>query len=177
MTVKPAQTIIRNGIETIFGDLNTPSGIITVGLVTLVHKLSVDISTKNFSIALEEIISSLDPNIKTYIMGDSNLNLLDYSTSPVENFLNLMISSNYYPVISRPTSVTPLSTLIDNIFSNRVDAIESSGVITTNISDRYPIFCRELRPSLADNVLSINFLVKIFLILEIHFNTQTGNQF
>ena len=30
---KPAQTIIRNGIETIFADLNTPSGIITVGLV------------------------------------------------------------------------------------------------------------------------------------------------
>ena len=29
--VKPAQTIIRNAIETIFADLNTQSGIITVG--------------------------------------------------------------------------------------------------------------------------------------------------
>ena len=48
--VKPEQTIIRNGIETMFADLNTPSGIITVGLV---YKLSVDISTENFSIALE----------------------------------------------------------------------------------------------------------------------------
>ena len=62
VTVKPAQTIIQNGIETIFADLNTPSFIITVGLV---YKRSVDISTENFSIALEEIISSLDPNIKT----------------------------------------------------------------------------------------------------------------
>ena len=52
--VKPAQTIIRNGIETIFADLNTPSGIITVGLV---YKRIVDISTENFSIALKEIIS------------------------------------------------------------------------------------------------------------------------
>ena len=77
--VKPAQTIIQNGIETIFADLNTPCGIITVGLV---YKRSVDISTENFSIALEEIISSLDPNIKTYIMGDFNINILDYSTSP-----------------------------------------------------------------------------------------------
>ena len=80
--VKPAQTFIRNGIETIFADLNTPfgvktifadlntpSGIITVGLV---YKRSVDISTENFSIALEEIISCPDPNIKTYIMGDFN---------------------------------------------------------------------------------------------------------
>ena len=68
------------------------------------YKRSVDIRTENFSIALEEIISSLDPNIKTYIMGDFNTNLLDYSTSPpVENVLNLMLSGNYYPVITRPT--------------------------------------------------------------------------
>ena len=140
-----------------------------------------DISTENISIALEEIISCLDPNIKTYIKGDFNINLLDYSTSPpVENVLNLMISRNYYPVITRTTRVTPIScTLIDNIFCNRIDEIESTGVITTNISDHCPIFSRELRPSLADNVLSINyrdFLMKICLILEIHFNTQTGNQ-
>ena len=73
---------------------NTPSGIITVGLV---YKRSVDISTENFSMGLEEIIYSLDPNIKTYIMGDFNINLLDYSTSPpVENFLNLIKSRNFY---------------------------------------------------------------------------------
>ena len=136
----------------------TPSGIITVGLVC---KRSVDISTENFSIALEEIISPIDPNIKTYIMSDLNINLLDYGTSPrVENVLILMIYRNYCPVITRKTRVTPIScTLIDNIFSNRVDEIESSGIITTNISDHYPIFSRELRPSLADNVLSINYRV------------------
>ena len=94
-------------------------------LVGLVHKLSVDI-TENFSIALEEKTSSHDPNIKTYIVGDFNINLLDNSSSPpIEIFLNLMISRNFYPVISRPTSVTPIScTLIDNIFSNTVDEIE-----------------------------------------------------
>ena len=90
-------------------------------------------------------------------MGDFNISVLDYSTSPpVENFLNLIISRNYYPVITRPTRVPPIScTLIDNIFCNSIDEIESTGVITTNISDHYPIFSRELRPSLADNVLSI----------------------
>ena len=104
--VKPAQTIIRNGIETIFADLITQSGTITVGLV---YKRSVEISTENFYIALEEIISSLHPNIKTYIMGNFNINLLDYSTSPpVEIFLNL-ISRYYYPVITCPTRVTPIS--------------------------------------------------------------------
>ena len=58
--VKKIQTFIRNGIETIFTDLNTQSGIITVGLV---YKRSVDIIIENFYIALEEIIYSLDPII------------------------------------------------------------------------------------------------------------------
>ena len=49
--VKPEETFIRNGIETIFADLNTPSGIITVGLG---YKQSVDISTENFSLSIEE---------------------------------------------------------------------------------------------------------------------------
>ena len=43
--VKPDQTFIRNGIETIFLDLNTPSGIITVGLV---HERSVDLMHRKF---------------------------------------------------------------------------------------------------------------------------------
>ena len=37
-------------------------------------------------------------------MSDFNIDLLDYTTSPpVEKILNLMISRNYYPVITRPT--------------------------------------------------------------------------
>ena len=86
--MKPAQTYIRGGIETIFADLNTPNGIITVGLVYnntpngiiivgLVYKLSVDINVENFSTALETIIFSLDPHNKTYIYhGDFDINLL-----------------------------------------------------------------------------------------------------
>ena len=71
-----------------------------------------------------------------------------------------MISRNFYPVIARPTRVTPIScTLIDNIFSNRVDEIELKGVITTNISEHYPVFSREKGRSLAENVLSINYRV------------------
>ena len=47
-----------------------------------------------------------------------------YSTSPPgENFLNL-ISHNYYPEITHPTWLIPISyALIDIIFSNRVDEI------------------------------------------------------
>ena len=83
-------------------------------------------------------------------MGDVNIYLLDHNLSPpVENFINQMISKNFLPIINRPTRVTPHScSLIDNIFCNRVDEVESSGVITTNISDHYPVFAREKFPTL-----------------------------
>ena len=63
--VKQKQTFTRNGIETMFANINTQSGIITLGLV---YKLSVDIRTEKFFVALEEIISSLDPNIKLILL-------------------------------------------------------------------------------------------------------------
>ena len=100
-------------------------------MVGLIYKRSIDISTEKFSVALEPLISSLDPCVKIYIMGDFNINLLDHNLSPpVKNFINQMISKNFLPIINRSTRVTPHScTLIDNIFCSRVDEVESSGVI------------------------------------------------
>ena len=71
-----------------------------------------------------------------------------------------MISKKFLPIINRPTRVTPHScTLIDNIFCNRVDEVESSGVITTNIFDHYPVFVREKFPTLPEDSISINYRV------------------
>ena len=75
-------------------------------MVRLIYMRSVDISTENFPVALEPFISSLDARVKTYIMGDFNINLLDHNLSPlVENFMNQMISENFLPIINRPTRV------------------------------------------------------------------------
>ena len=37
--------------------------------------------------------------------------------------------------------------------------IQSSGVITTNISDNFPVFSREKIPTMTDNLISINYRV------------------
>ena len=42
-TIKPEQTFIRNGIESLFAELTTTNGIIVVGLI---YKRSLDISTE-----------------------------------------------------------------------------------------------------------------------------------
>ena len=80
------------------------------------------INVENFSIALETIISSHDPNNKTYIMGNFNMNLLDYyNSAPIENFQNQMISIFFsWNYASHPTRVLCLMTyfvreLVNNI--------------------------------------------------------------
>ena len=50
------------------------------------------VSTEKFSIAMEDLMSSLDPRVKTYIMGDFNINFWDHNLLPqVENFINQLI--------------------------------------------------------------------------------------
>ena len=116
-------------------------------MVGLIYRPSVDVSTDNFSVALEPLISSLD----SISINDS---------PPVENFINQMISKKFLPIINRPTRVTPHScTLIDIIFCNRVHVVESSGVITTNISDHYPVFAREKFPTQPEDSISIYYSV------------------
>ena len=71
---------MRNGIDYIFGELTTTNGIIVVGLI---YKRSVDISTENFSFALEPFISFNDPRVLfLYIMGDFNSKLFGHNLSP-----------------------------------------------------------------------------------------------
>ena len=99
-----------------FAKLTTHNGVIVVGLI---YQRCVDISTKKNSVALKPLIASLDLRIKTYIIGDFNINLDHNLSPPVKNFINQMVSKKFFPMINRPTRVTPLSyTLIHKIFCN-----------------------------------------------------------
>ena len=70
ITIKPDETFLHNGIESIFAELTTTNGVIVVGLI---NKCCVDTGTENISIVLEPIVSSLDPRIKTYVIGYFNI--------------------------------------------------------------------------------------------------------
>ena len=60
-------------------------------------------------------------NIHIYLMGDFNLNLLNYeSHSDTNDFINTMVSHYLLPYVS--------STVIDNIFSNITDFDTKSGI-------------------------------------------------
>ena len=79
-----------------------------------------------------------------YLLGDCNINLLKHGThKPTSEFLDMLYGNSFYNLINRPTSNTQTSaTLIDNIFTNDMNIHEQkiSGVLTTAITDHYPIF-------------------------------------
>ena len=54
----------------------------------------------------------------------------------------MLISNGYYPLINVPTRVTDnSSTIIDHIITNDHIHNISSGVIKTDLTDHFPIFC------------------------------------
>ena len=76
------------------------------------------------------------------IIGDFNIDLIqsdhDKNTS---DFLNIMFSSCYKPLVTKPTRITSHNaTIIDNIFVNMNSNINASGLIYKDIPDHLPIF-------------------------------------
>ena len=79
-----------------------------------------------------------------YLMGDYNINLLNSDTHiPSGEFMDILYSNEFLPLISRPTRIsTNSATLIDNIFTNNHDGLNCSinGILVSDISDHFPIF-------------------------------------
>ena len=75
-------------------------------------------------------------NKQILIMGDFNINLLNYDDKNIADFLNTMFSYSYLPFINTPTRVTGHSkTLINNIFYNKPMLNITAGNIISVISD------------------------------------------
>ena len=78
-----------------------------------------------------------------YILGDFTINIhQDSSTTYANDHINLLLSHRAFPLITKPTRVTVKSaTIIDHIISNDTINVLYPGIIQTDVTDRYPIFC------------------------------------
>ena len=92
------------------------------------------------SLLLSELIQE---NKHCYILGDYNINLLDYENQqPTAEFIDQLHSKSFASLINKPTLVKRHSaTLIDNIFSNSLSdkGLTIQGIIYSDISDHFPI--------------------------------------
>ena len=76
--------------------------------------------------------------------GDFNINFLDYSRNTiVYEFSNFAFLNSIFPVINRPRRVTKTSaTIIDHTLTNSIiDSLWHSGIVKTDISDHFAVFC------------------------------------
>ena len=81
-------------------------------------------------------------NKQVFLLGDFNVNLLNYNDHQLTNeFLDSLASNSFITYILQPTRITShFKTLIDSIFSNIISHEMVSGNITATISDHLPQF-------------------------------------
>ncbi len=100
----------------------------------------------DFLSLIQSIIRLSEFSCKSYILGDLNIDLLKFKEHAKTNlFLDSMFSSGFIQLISHPTRVAHTAagntaTLIDHIWTNNIADSINSGIITSHISDHYPIF-------------------------------------
>ena len=95
----------------------------------------------------DQIFPKISDTDKVVLCGDLNINLFNPTKLlQIDILINLLCTLNYFPVIDKPTHLTPDNpitkySLIDHIWSNFVvGSGHRSGVIDYFISDHLPIF-------------------------------------
>ena len=111
---------------------------------------------QKFNDLLESILQKLDrhKNKHVLLLGDFNIDLIKYD-SDINSQILIDLTSNYSFVqfISRPTRVSDHSaTLIDHVYSNNINKIKSSAVLTHDLSDHLATLCTISLDSNYDNI-------------------------
>ena len=96
----------------------------------------------NLTSHFQNLLSKISSNKLIVIMGDFNINLLDFAShTSTSEYVN-----NFFPTAFFPVSITQLgfqntlSSVIDNIFTNATNAAITSGNILMQITDHFPQF-------------------------------------
>ena len=77
---------------------------------------------------------------KVYLLGDFNINLINFRDNLIENFINIMFSLNMQPMIRRPTRISQYSaSIIDHIWTND-ESVCNSGILKLHVTDHFSIF-------------------------------------
>lgn len=88
---------------------------------------------------LSELLSLVDPDVKTVIVGDFNIDLL-VEDSNSDSLVNIMMENNLGQTVFTPTRVTESSSsLIDNLFTNLESDDCKIDVVDSALSDHYGI--------------------------------------
>ena len=130
----------NDNFESIFIELtNSSLGNSIIGTVYRSPGYSPDLFMNDFVKVLSAISKT---GIECLITGDFNIDLLKHDeNADTDGFINNLYEHLFIPLISRPTRFNiNSSTLIDNIFSNKLHDSLVSGILITDVSDHFPVF-------------------------------------
>ena len=132
--------IFLKGSRDVFVEITVPQGKnIIVGCVYRPPNQNTALFLEKFNDILSIITKD---NKHCYVMGDFNLDLLQYNHHvPTQKFIDSLFSHAFFNLISKPTRLTSYSaTLIDNIFTNNLSQNVLNGIVLNDLSDHLPVF-------------------------------------
>jgi hypothetical protein len=103
----------------------------------------------------EEILSKLNPDYDTVILGDFNICTLRESSALTKKYKNLLQTYNLKQIIKVPTRQGKSESILDHILCNMPEKIVKSGTISKGISDHDIIFCTKGKMKHCKNTNSI----------------------
>ncbi len=130
-------------MESVFIETITHKNKNIIGLIGVIYRPP-NSKFNPFENEINEILTKINKENKTcYLMGDGNIDLLKLVSCDFgSRFLEQLLTSSYIPLVLKPTRITQrTATLIDNIFSNDIEVIDSSsnGITFSDISDHLPV--------------------------------------
>jgi len=131
---------------------------------------------KDFIHLLDSVLS-LCHNQETYLLGDTNFNVMDNSNSKTKRFVHTCNSFGFNQLITeitrvgRSSSGIITSTLIDHILCNDLLKVSQSGVLPIGLSDHFLVFCTR---KAAKSVFSTHNTVNIRSMKNYNVETYTN---
>ena len=99
----------------------------------------------NVKLFVDELNKTLEQlkTTKVYLIGDINVNIFSINNAKyASDYSNMLASNGYFPLITLPTRVNDASsTLIDHLITNDLKNSIFPGIIKTDLTEHYPIFC------------------------------------
>lgn len=165
-TVIPELSVFTEKVfESIFVHLELPSGkkIIVSSIYRPNSKhprLSPNDQFDHSMDIFSNILSQLsEKKLESYLLGDFNIDLLKYDSHIKTNeYINNMFAFGFLQLITRPTRCIHGSvSLIDHLITNAIKDEYISGIITSRLSDHFPIFhfISDIKPKVMPKFIKI----------------------
>ena len=131
---------MEDEFETLWVEINTGTKSKNIVICCTYRHPGTD--TTKFIEYLEATLSKVDKSKIVCVIGDFNINLLNYeSHSETNEFINSIVSHYLLPHILQSTRATDHSaTIIDNIFTNATEFNTVSGTIFNQLADHFSQF-------------------------------------